>query len=148
MLPNSSLDDAPDTAPNLNVIVIAVVVLMVFTLAVGLGLLSGAMLPSTGNLVMIFPCLALFLWYGYGYGKEPTREGNLGLLWSLAGWALMALMFLLRFSVAARIEAVIATGVPQSQLQSDWPASAIWCLLAALACIATGAYYAWQGRQE
>ncbi len=146
MLPASQTNNPPPrAAPDLTVIVAAVAVLMLYTLAVGLALLGGAMLPSTGNLLMIFPCLAMFLWYGYGYGKESSEDGNLGLLLSLGGWALGAVAFLLRFTDATRIEAVLATGVPQNTMQSDWPASAIFCLLLALALIVAGAYYAWRG---
>jgi hypothetical protein len=148
MLPASQTDNPPAPGAFLTFMVIAVGVVMLFTLVVGLALLSGALQPSTGNLLMTFPCLALFLWYGYGYGKETTRDGNTGLLLSLAGWALMAVVFFIRFSEATRIEAVLATGVPQHALQSDWSPAAWFFLLVALACLLPGAYLAWKGERS
>lgn len=80
-----------------------VVVLTLYTFAVGVGLLTNAVRPERAYLLFAIPCLLPAAWCAVGFWRsEDGNESDSGLLLSAAGWALIGLAFLFKHIAVSR----------------------------------------------
>jgi len=109
--------------------------LLLYALAVGIGLLGGDIAPASAYGWMMPIPLALAACYGYGFARETeTRLRDTGLLVSALGWLACALC-LLTLQGAART--ALASGLRLDQM-TPTPLSWFFALLAVAGIVAGG----------
>ena len=113
-----------------------VVFLILYTLALGIGLLTGNVRPARAYLLFAIPCLLPMVWYAVGFQqRNDDIENDSGLLLSAVGWLLLAGSFLLKHFAILRAGA--------DAFQASAPASFL-CAGIGVLLIATGVIYSWQ----
>ncbi|HVF10879.1 MAG TPA: hypothetical protein VNA16_08760 [Abditibacteriaceae bacterium] len=142
MLPASQTSNPPGqgnqaTANRWVIALVAGVVL--YTLAVGIGLLANSISPESAYLLMALLCLFPMVWYGYGFIKVADAEQDFGLLLSAIGWLLAALAFVIKHRAALRAAEDAASGI----VTSDDPAGVTVCMGLAAVAIMAGAFLSW-----
>ena len=137
----ASLNSArADESPLTFALLIGAGLLLLYALAVGIGLLGGDVAPASAYAWMLPIPLVLAACYAYGFGREgaATASGNtprdVGLLVSALGWLACALC-LLALQGAAR--AALANGLRLDQM-TPTPLSWFFALLAVAAIVAGG----------
>jgi hypothetical protein len=113
------------------------VAVMVYTLLVGWGLLSGSVPPERTYLLMLLPCLAPAIWNLFGFLRADADD--VGLFISGTGWLLAAIALLIQHKA---IMEQLAKGVSIASANSSSLATVIGLLAAAL--ILTGAALSWR----
>ena len=113
---------------------------MVYTLGLGLGLLTGAIRPEHGYLAMAFLCLAPVVWYGYGFVQVPDTKQDIGFLLSAVGWAMMGMALLIKHSQGM---ATPGLGLDPAAQTTSSPAAMV-CVIVAIICLLLGAFFSWR----
>jgi len=108
-----------------------VVLLILYTLAVGVGLLTNVVRPERAFLLFAVPCLLPAIWCALGFWK--SGESDSGLLLSAAGWILIGLAFLFKHLAIGRAGADAYAGEASSPLTLIFAAAGILLLLAGAA---------------
>lgn len=115
-----------------------VLFLLLFTLAVAVGLLTNIVRPDRAYLLFIVPCLVPMIWCGVGFRQSSDDvENDAGLLLSAVGWLLVACSFLFKYM------AVVRAGADAYAPQAPSPASLL-CAAVGVLLIVAGAVYSWQ----
>ena len=114
-------------------LIAGVVFVMIYTLAIGAGLLSQSISPHNAFALMIVPALMPALWYGYVFLRGDQNDR--GLLLSAFGWVLVAL------ALGFQHLAVAAALVQNNGVLSETPSSSLAFIAAILGvvCLAAGA---------
>jgi hypothetical protein len=120
---------------------VLIIASMVYTLGLGLGLLTGTIGAEHGYLAMALLCLAPVVWYGYGFVQVPDSKQDIGLLLSAVGWAMVALALFIKHSQGI---APPGTALDASQAQSTQSPAALVCVLVAVICMLLGAFLSWR----
>ena len=116
------------------VLLVSAAFLLLYALAVGIGLLGGDIAPSAAYIWMMPVPLALAACYGFGFGRDDGGPRDIGLLLSALGWVACALC-LLTLNGAAR--AALASGLRLDQMTPS-PLSWFFAMLAAIGIVAGG----------
>ena len=133
--PSRRVSPRADDSPFPVALLIGAGVLLLYALAVGIGLLGGDIAPAGAYGWMMPIPLALAACYGYGFARESDASArDTGLLVSALGWLACALC-LLTLQGAAR--AAIASGLRLDQM-TPTPLSWFFALLAVAAIVAGG----------
>ena len=114
---------------------------MVYTLGLGLGLLTGAIRPEHGYLAMALLCLAPVVWYGYGFVQVPDSKQDIGLLLSAVGWAMIGMALLIKHSQGM---APPGTAMDPASAQTTASPAAMVCTIVAIICLLLGAFLSWR----
>jgi len=115
-----------------------VVFLFLFTLALGIGLLTNNVRPDRAYLLFAIPCLLPMVWCGVGFQqRSDDTESDSGLLLSAIGWLLLAVSFLFKHF------AIVRAGADAYAAQTSSPASLL-CAGIGVLLIVAGAVYSWQ----
>ncbi len=134
---------ADDSTINVALLVGAALLLL-YALAVGIGLMGGDIAPQSAYVWMMPVPLVLAACYAFGFLREPNAlSRDIGLLWSAAGWFCCALC-LLALNGAART--ALASGLRLDQMTPS-PLSWFFAVLTVVG-IAAGALFSlkhWQG---
>ena len=120
------------------------VLLLLYSLGVGLALMAGRIAPGAAYLWMMGVPVVLAIWYGMGFSREGDRaRRDGGLLVSAGGWLCCALCLM---ALHAAAQAAVRAGLRLDQMA---PSPLSW-LLAGLAIvgIAAGAVLSWQHWQR
>jgi hypothetical protein len=120
---------------------ILIIASMVYTLALGLGLLTGSIAAHNGYLAMALICLAPMVWYGYGFVQVPDSRQDFGLLLSAVGWAMIAMALLIKQSQGI---APPGTELDAAAAQSTSSPAAMVCVVVAVICLVLGAVISWR----
>lgn len=114
------------------------VFLVLYTLALGIGLLTNNIRPDRAYLLFAIPCLLPMVWCGVGFQqRSDDGESDSGLLLSAIGWLLLACSFL--FKHFAIVRATAAADAAQASSPASLLCAGIGVLL-----ILIGAFYSWQ----
>lgn len=118
--------------------------LLLYSVGVGVALLSGGIDAASAYLWMVPVPLALAFWYGFGFARESDRSlRDGGLLVSALGWLSCALCLL---SLHAAGQSALRAGLRLDQMT---PSPLSWLFAAlAIAGIAGGAWLSWQFWQQ
>lgn len=115
-----------------------VVFLIVFTLVVGVSLLTNVVRPERAYVLFAIPCLLPMIWYGMSFRqRDEDIDSDSGLLLSAVGWLLIACGFLFKHF------AIVRAGADAYAFQASSPASLLCAAVGVLLLIA-GAVYSWQ----
>ena len=115
-----------------------VLFLIVFTLAVGVGLLTNVVRPDRAHLLFAIPCLLPVVWYAVGFRRRSAdTQKDFGLLLSSLGWLLIACSFLFKHIAVQR------AGADAYAAQASSPATLV-CAATGVLLIMAGAVYSWQ----
>lgn len=121
---------------------------MLYTLLVAWSLLGKYVSPDSGYLLIAVPCLIPLGWYSYGYLTAAPEQQDQGLLFSAAGWGLLAIACYIRYSTKAeRLIRVPNSPFFQKVTQSADSPTAKLCVAVAIVCLLVGAglsWYYWQ----
>jgi hypothetical protein len=112
--------------------ILSIVGVLLYTLILGIGLLTERISPERSYLLIALPCLVPAIWYLIGFLRN--EGGDIGLVASSLGWFLVALSLL---SKHITIQAALGRGLMLDQV-SDTPLTWLFALLA-LAGIVGGA---------
>ena len=120
------------------------IALAVYSLFVGIALLSGALSAGHAAWLLALVPFVLSLWYGYGFLQPNSLAGNTsapdyGLLFSAGGWALTVLALL----VAQPAQPAPLAG---SNASSSGDVAAAFCGALAILCILCGGALSWRAR--
>lgn len=130
--PTSRSRDAVSSLP----ILAGVVFVMIYTLAIGWGLLARSISPHNTFALMIVPAILPALWYGTVFLRDNANDkGDKGLLLSALGWVLVALA--LGFQHLAVAAALIQTNGILAETPQSTPAFV--AALMGVVCLAAGA---------
>lgn len=137
--PSSRADES-----TLNVaLLIGAAVLLLYGLAVGIGLLGGDIALDTAYLWMMPIPLALAACYGLGFARDVAARRDAGLLLSALGWLMVAFCL---FTLHGAVRAALASGLRLDQMT---PTPLSWFFAAlAIAGIGTGALLSFQHWQK
>lgn len=143
VLPANSPSRADEPAQSV-AFLIGAAVLLLYALAVGIGLLGGDVALDTAYLWMMPVPLALAACYVFGYARETeTRLRDVGLLLSAAGWLMSAFCL---FTLHSAVRAALASGLRLDQM-TPTPLSWFFALLAIVG-IGAGALLSFQHWQR
>ena len=113
------------------------VLLVLYTIASGVGLLTGIVRPERAFLLFAVPCLLPAIWCAVGFWRSGDgAEADSGLLLSAVGWLLIGLGFLFKHF------AVIRAGADAYAVEAPSPLTLICTTLGILLLLA-GAALSW-----
>jgi hypothetical protein len=118
----------PDVALNYGLIA-GLSMLVVYTLFVAFGLLSGSVAPERAYTLMSLPPLLLAAWNAFGWWREPAERRDFGLLLAAAGWLLAAITL---WVLQRTLSSALANGARLDEI----PASPLAWVLGTLAFVA------------
>lgn len=128
---SSRADDSPLTVA----LLVGAGVLLIYALAVGIGLLGGDIAPDSAYGWMMPIPLALAACYGVGFARESDANvRDVGLLLSALGWLACALCLL---TLQGAVRTAIASGLRLDQM-TPTPLSWFFALLAVAGIVAGG----------
>ena len=114
------------------------VFLLLYTLALGVGLLTNNVRPDRAYLLFAIPCLLPMVWCAVGFQqRSDDTQSDSGLLITAIGWLLLACSFLFKHF------AIVRAGADAYAAQASSPASLLCAGIGVLLLIA-GAFYSWQ----
>ena len=131
MLPASPSNPSPrvgDTALNYGLITV-LAMLIVFTLFVAFGLLSGSVSPTRAYTLMSLPPLLLAAWQMFGWFRESPARRDFGLLIGALGWFFVAVTL---WILQSTLNAALQNGARLDEV----PASPAALILGTLAFVA------------
>jgi hypothetical protein len=133
--PHSILDEPRSRDVGVNYALIGLLAgLLVFTLIVGFGLVSGSVPLERAYALMALPPFCVMLWQSFGFVRE-TKNRDYGLIVGAAGWGCIVLALLVQHSA---LNSAIEQGVALSTVRTPFIASFLG--FAAAFFIALGAF--------
>jgi len=122
--------------------IIGVVVVMVYTLLLGWGIVFKIVPYEYAYLWMALPCLAPIALYSYGFLKVGDSQQDFGLLLSAVGWILVTLALVIKHAAVMGMMRDAASG-GAAMTNANPPATTI-CLVLAIICLVLGGIVSWQ----
>jgi hypothetical protein len=133
--PHSFLDEPRPRDVGVNYALIGLIAgLLVFTIIVGLGLVSGSVPLERAYALMALPPFCVMVWQSFGFVRE-TKNRDHGLIIGAAGWGCVVLALLIQHSA---LNSALAQGTPLSGVQTPFFATLLG--FAATFLIALGAF--------